>query len=345
MDLPRWRFPIGPDGSTTDSDGDGLDDASTRMTLLDLHGTSSQGPVTVSLDPARPSVGQIEELINTTPGILDVQPFTPAGSAFSFFDVFAIIQVGPQIFHTAQPFRLQARISHKPPAVGESYVNPSDQPPVDLLDANGNRYRRQGPGRGAHPQPAARIDKFPDSQSDITVLMQNGSTETIHLTGSTTVQVAIPPNGAAADTDGNGLDDVPSLMTELDLARSSSIGPVHVTLNPAIPSTGAIEEQANATPGILDVPPFTAAGQATSFFDVFFQMEIAGLLLHNDTPAHMQSIIYHKPPAPGDTYINPSAQPIPLLDPNGKPTGITSFGKCICLPRSNVSASFVPQTS
>src|SRR5260370_21061323 len=34
------------------------------------------------------------------------------------------------------------------------------------------------------------------------------------------------------------------------------------------------------------------------------------------------AVIKHKPPKPGETYVNPFTQPIPLLDANGNPTGV-----------------------
>ena len=35
-------------------------------------------------------------------------------------------------------------------------------------------------------------------------------------------------------------------------------------------------EVANNTPGVLDVPPFTATGTANSFFDVFTELSLDG---------------------------------------------------------------------
>src|SRR5260370_12564438 len=85
---------------------------------------------------------------------------------------------------------------------------------------------------------------------------------------------------------------------------------------------GQIEETANKNPGILDLAQFEPAGSASSFFDVFFQIQVGGQLLHAAQPAHMMATITHKPPAPGETYVNPFTQPIPLLDANGNPTGV-----------------------
>jgi len=103
-----------------------------------MMGSSSLGPVVVRLDPSQPTLGQIEERVNKNPGILDLPPFEPMGSASSFFDVFFEIQVGAQVLHAAQPAHMVAMITHKPPAPGETYVNPFTQP-IELLDANGNK--------------------------------------------------------------------------------------------------------------------------------------------------------------------------------------------------------------
>ena len=76
----------------------------------------------------------------------------------------------------------------------------------------------------------------------------------------------------------------------------------------------------NNTPGTLDLPPFTATGQADSFFDVFFEIVLPdGTVLHNQTPKRMSSVINHKPPAPGDLYEG--LQDTPLFFANGEPSG------------------------
>ena len=67
------------------------------------------------------------------------------------------------------------------------------------------------------------------------------------------------------------------------------------------------------------MPPFTPRGTATSFFDVFFEVEVAGLTLHNNAPKRMRATISHKPPAPGETYENPDL--IPLFTEDGHNSG------------------------
>jgi hypothetical protein len=312
---------IGLNGQAGDSDGDGLDQVETEMTQLDLKGTSSMGPVQVTLDPNHKTLGQIEEKVNNTPGILDVPPFASTGTADSFFDVFFLIRVGDRVFHPAKPVHMASVIHHKPPAPGDDYVNPFTEP-VDLLDANGQPTGIKIVKEVHTPNPPREIDVFPISQAQITLAAPNGGTEVVNLSGPSTVEVLIGLNGEGGDSDGDGLDQVPTEMTQLDLKGTSSMGPVHVTLDPAHKTLGEIEEKANNTPGILDVPPFAAAGTANSFFDVYFQIQVGDKVLHPARPVHMTSVIDHKPPGPGTSYVNPFTEPVELLDANGQPTGI-----------------------
>jgi len=311
---------IAPNGGAADTDGDGLDQVSTEMTQLDLQGTSSLGPVHVGLDPAHPTLGQIEEKANNTPGILDVPPFAATGTADSFFDVFYAITVGNQVFHPAQPVHMVSVITHKPPGPGDTYVNPFLEP-VDLLDANGNPTRIKILKEVHTPNPI-EIDRFPVTYAQITLALPNGGTEVVNLAGPTVVEVGIAPSGQASDSNGDGLDDVASEMTLLDLNGNSSLGPVHVGLDPAHRSLGRIQEQVNNTPGILDVPPFTATGAADSYFDVYYEIKVGNQVFHPARSLRMASVIHHKPPGPGDDYVNPFTDPVELLDANGNPTGI-----------------------
>ena len=54
-------------------------------------------------------------------------------------------------------------------------------------------------------------------------------------------------------------------MLELNLmGMSPNLGPVHIRLNPNLPSLGEIEETANNTAGALDLPPFALAWSAAA---------------------------------------------------------------------------------
>jgi len=127
--------------------------------------------------------------------------------------------------------------------------------------------------------------------------------------------------GDATDNDGDGREEVAAVLTGLDVTGlSSTLGPVRMTLNPNIPSLGEMEETANSTAGVLDLPPFAASGTADSFFDVFFQIEVAGQTYSTRQPAHWAGVIHHKPAAPGD--LHGCVEPVELYDQFGLPTGI-----------------------
>jgi len=98
-------------------------------------------------------------------------------------------------------------------------------------------------------------------------------------------------------------------------------GPVQIRLSAVKRSFGLIEETANSLSGRLDLPPFAPDGTATSFFDVFFEVDIPGFpMLHNEAAARIEGVIRHKPPGSGDTYYK--IVPVPLVDPNGQASGI-----------------------
>ena len=317
---------IATNGATADSNGNGLDDAATEMVSMNLSGNSSMGPVTVNLNPGIPTLGMIEETANATPGILDVPPFTPGGTARSFFDVFPEIHVGAQTLHPATAIHMEAIIKHKPPGPGDTYTNVFTQP-VDLLDANGTPTGIKIVREVHIPRPV-EIDTFPNTTAQVTLQKPDGSTEVVNLTGPTTVHVLIAPNGGTTDSNGNGLDDAATEMVSMNLSGNSSMGGVQVHLRPGFQTLGQIEETSNTQPGRLDVPPFAPGGTANSFFDVFIELQVNnGPPLHPQTPLHLTSLIHHKPPAPGDDYVNPFTQPVPLLDANGNPTGYSMLAE------------------
>ena len=309
------------EGTANDDDGDGREEVLTRMVDLDLAGYSpSLGPVYVRLNPAMPSLGLIEETTNATAGILDLPPFTPTGTADSYFDLFFEIEVGGQFYYTAAPKHMSGRITHKPPGPLDWYENLEQ---IELLDANGVPTGMfLGATRHA-PDPVVEIDVFEDSIGRFDLVTPLG-VETIAMSGPTTAYVFFEgtTEGSADDDDLNGLDEVVSQLVDMELSgMSPTLGPVIVRLNPNIPSHGRIEETANATPGVLDVRPFTDSGTADSFFDVFFEVELPAISerFYTIQPKRMSSRITYKPPGPGDFYEN--LEPIELYDAAGNPTG------------------------
>src|SRR5262249_26763473 len=153
------------------------------------------------------------------PGVLDVPPFTPTGTASSFFDVFVEVHVGGQTLYPAS-LHMTSIIHHKPPVQGDVYVNPFTQP-IPLVDVFGNITWYQMLAEVHTPVPTnpppVEIDYFPETTAQITLQLPGGGTEQVSLAGPTTVHVKIPPNGQAGDSDGDGLDDVDSEITDMHL--------------------------------------------------------------------------------------------------------------------------------
>ena len=173
--------------------------------------------------------------------------------------------------------------------------------------------------------PPVETDVFPDSEAVIMVELFDdgpGLLPVDDLRGPTTINVYLDSLG---DPDTNGREQVDTEIVSMELVGSSPFGPVNLRLNPLKPpSVGLIEENVNNTPGVLDLPPFAASGQAESFFDVFFEIEIAampGSVYHNDIPARLGAIIDYKPPLPPTAYMGP-LEPIVLLNEFGEPVGL-----------------------
>jgi hypothetical protein len=156
---------------------------------------------------------------------------------------------------------------------------------------------------------------------NVEIIDPTGTVEKLTLTGPMTQRVYVGPNGEASDTDGNGREEVAAELVSLNLSGVSSFGPITISLNTNTPSIGQIEERVNNTPGILDIPPFTTTGNADSFFDVFFQLQIGGMVLLTPTnqPIRLTSVITHLPPLEG--YSDISQTKVELLDQNGQPIG------------------------
>jgi VCBS repeat-containing protein len=106
-------------GSLADSDGNGLEEVSAEITMMELTGDQGGGYVLLRL--RGPAVGKIEELTNNTSGVLDIPPFAPSGTAVSTFEFhFLLICLG---YHAgnAEPVSLAAVIDHAPPEAATWY--------------------------------------------------------------------------------------------------------------------------------------------------------------------------------------------------------------------------------
>ena len=177
------------------------------------------------------------------------------------------------------------------------------------------------PPRRHRPRPTIEVDRFDFSIGHFELIGPDGAPHQASVAGEAIAHVYFegPNDGDAHDGDGNGRDDVQTEMVALNLTGNSSLGPIQVRLHPASPSLGGIEERVNNTGGVLDVQPFTDGGLADSFFNIFFEIEVAGLRLFTPVPKRMSSVIAHKPPGPGALYENP--QPIELVFEDGQPSG------------------------
>lgn len=167
--------------------------------------------------------------------------------------------------------------------------------------------------------PDLRVDEFANTYAQVTIetpatVEMTGPAEpgsitaqVIELNGPTTVEVKM---GEIGDKDSDGLDEVPTEIVALSLTGISPAGSLTVTVrspdkSPFKRSTGEIEENQNTQTGRLDLPPYGEEGTATSFFDVYFQVEVAGQVLHAKEPKRMTTTITRIPPDEGETYFNP----------------------------------------
>lgn len=152
------------------------------------------------------------------------------------------------------------------------------------------------------------FDQFYNSLAKFDINVFGRLTETIRLSGPVLVIVDLDSLG---DADENGLEEVTTEMVEMELTGDSQYwGPVTVrvrpeTEDPYLRSCGVIEELVNTTPGVLDIPPFAPSGQASSWFDVYFEIDVARQTFYNRDPKGMTSTIRRKPPDRGDGYRDP----------------------------------------
>lgn len=167
---------------------------------------------------------------------------------------------------------------------------------------------------GGYP---VEVDQIPISEPETEIITPHGI-EKLTVAGPLTQHVFFEgiTEGAASDDNGNGLDEVELEIVDLDWTGNGPLlGPVRLRVHPDIPSVGLIEEQANNTPGKLDVPPFTAAGMAEMSLDFYFKVEVGGQVFYTDQPSRLRGIINHKPPGLIDYFsVN---QYLPLLNADG----------------------------
>lgn len=131
-------------------------------------------------------------------------------------------------------------------------------------------------------------------------------TQTIFLSGITDIDRSDPAWGGDQITYANAIQTEIEMM---EMYGTSSFGPAYVSLNNGIPSTGTIEGRSQEN----DYP-------ADSFFDVFIEIHLAGMILHNQDPMRLSAEIYCIPPI-GTVYrhvgevqlYNEQDQPIAVI--------------------------------
>ncbi len=187
------------------------------------------------------------------------------------------------------------------------------------------------------------VDAFTTTRALVGLQLANGALVNLILGGPATVEVDLTSlvdasdaaiNPAAPDA-ANGLEEVKTELISMTLSTNSIVGVINLRAGSALglaASLGQIEEKVNKQSGRLDLPgldePFCTAPipancvgtSANSFFDVFFEIEVMGQILHNKEPLRIASVIKTKPPR--TRYIHVITTPIELYDTNNNLTGI-----------------------
>ena len=136
----------------------------------------------------------------------------------------------------------------------------------------------------------------------------------IEARGRASVDVSF---GLLGDRDNDRLEEIPTWLSTLILKGSSPFGPIEIRVrpfnrHPFKKSLGEIEELVNTTTDTLDISPCAAAGSAKSFFDVYVQLRLGGVLYHSHDPTHLTTIIPTIPPPSGNPPYCTSASPPPV---------------------------------
>ena len=192
--------------------------------------------------------------------------------------------------------------------------NPVTPPCVDV-DLPGTAGAAGG-GFVACPNDPSTCDSF-DSGALVNVGLV-GSEELfgITLNGPTVIKRSPLASG--------DLDSVQTEIIQLELSGTSTeFGEVHVTLASQPSSTGKITEQENDS-AELDFP-------ADSDFDIYFEVELDGVTLHNEEPLHLECKIEQIPPELC-AYEPPIPEPIQLFNEGGDKIAFIAHAMHIPLP-------------
>jgi hypothetical protein len=184
--------------------------------------------------------------------------------------------------------------------------------------------------------PDVRVDVFPNAFVQARVQTPVGS-GALEFTGPIAIRSHLED---LADTDGDGLEQVPIEIVQLDLVGyDDPTGPLVVRLrktteHPNLPSVGEVEEKVNRLDGVLELPPFTAAGEATVFFELYVDIEgtFSGhhMILHNHDPLVFTGTITFAPCGAGDTLGAPMN--VDVYNEQELTEGVV-FGSVVVTPR------------
>jgi hypothetical protein len=157
--------------------------------------------------------------------------------------------------------------------------------------------------------PVAGSDTFTSSAVLELSTPTGGALPALVLSGVTTVMRGAPsllPNGVA---------EIPTEITSMELTGTSSLGPVSLTLNPTMASVGQVLQGSTG----VDFP-------ATSFFDVFTEVSVGNGTYSNAQGDNVSAMITSIPPSPGTVYANPAHPAIPLEASNGSTAFVLTAG-------------------
>lgn len=163
---------------------------------------------------------------------------------------------------------------------------------------------------------------YPASQAEIVLRIPGGAELTIPLVGSSSTQLLTSDTGSATDSDSDQKDDAAQEVKSFIFRGWSSLGRVDVSLLSTPRSLGRIEETSNLVPGILDITPFSIAGTATSFYDVYLEITVTNGATVNTyrtpTPARLTGNVSGDPTFLGELLTGASG--VGLVDTNGAAT-------------------------
>ena len=174
----------------------------------------------------------------------------------------------------------------------------TDEEAIDGIDNDGDF--RIDEDTFCTTQPTLETDDFTFAEAEISIIL-DGTPIASRLTVNGFLQIEADFSTLGdTDTVGNGLEQVQTEIVSMDLVGSGitlRAGSAGLSLQTSL---GEIEEDSNATPGLLELPPF-APGSAQAFFDVFFEVAFADDVFGIEQPLHVAGPISFKPAGPGDS--------------------------------------------